>query len=172
MSRSKVSDTINEIFGARQWAGPRPEFTDERKAAFLRQLATTGNKAHAAASVGQFASKIDYECKTDREFAAAVELAQQLHNDGIDEALLERGIEGIPASKFYKGEWYTDEKVREYSDALAALYAKRRNPAYRDRVQVDGLENSGVLVVPATVKDPQEWAKQFERSDVDEELIE
>lgn len=118
---------------------------------------------------GQYPQVIDEERKRCKAFDRACELALQLHVDQVDRTIFERGILGICASEFHKGEWFTSDKVKKYSDALASLYAKRVNPAYRDKVTVEGLENSGVLVVPATIADPQEWAKQFERSDIDDE---
>lgn len=163
-----MPSAVDVVFGD-NWRGRRPTFDDERKLAYLRNLADSGTKAWSAAMVGQYPQAIDDERKRCPAFDRACELALQLHVDQVDRSIYERGILGIDAAEFHKGEWFTSEKVKKYSDALAALYAKRTNPAYRDRVQVEGLENSGVLIVPATIADPQEWAKQFERSTIDDE---
>ncbi len=162
---TSVADTF---FGS-GWRGTRPKFTDERKLVFLKKLSELGNVTTAACTAGVYPHTVQDAKKTDPAFAAAVEIAQMLHNDVIDESVYERAITGLKASKFEKGQWYTSDTVKVYSDALTALYAKRRNPAYRDKIQIDGLENSGVLIIPATIEDPQEWARKFERSNVDDD---
>lgn len=123
----------------------------------------------SAAELGWYPQAVDDERNRDADFDKACEVAMLLHNDRVDDAIRERAIDGLQETKFHEGEWYTSKTTHKYSDQLAALYAKRMIPAYRDKVQVDGLQSSGVLVVPASVADPQEWAKKFAASSIDDD---
>lgn len=153
----------------RRRAGRPPEMTDERKRAYLCRLAETGCVNLCAVEQGWWPQAVLEEQKADKDFNQACNVAIMLHNDKIDDSIRRRAIDGLAATRFHQGQWYTNSGVREYSDSLAALYAKRMNPAYRDKIQVEGLESSGVLVVPAKVTDLQTWAKQFEAAEEDEQ---
>ena len=125
-------------------------FTDELKDEYLRLLAETGAIGKCAQVINISPATIKVHRKQDPEFQDAFDMALELFRDKIDLAVYHRGLSGWVEDVWYQGEVVGTKRV--YSDALLALLAKRHNPLYRDRVEIEANVTATALVVTAPVQ--------------------
>lgn len=78
----------------------------------------------------------------------------------IQEAL--KGPDGLPTGEFKitRRPKLVPAFVRKYSDRMLELEAKRVDPTYRDKSQVDLNVTGGLLVVPGTAPSQRDWENE------------
>lgn len=138
-------------------------FDDELKAEYCRLVSETGVLGKTAEAVGITAHTAVRHRRQDPVFNQAVEDAMASHRDKIDLAVQRRAIDGIKEDIYDTAGRKVGHKIK-YSDSLLALYAKRHNSAYKERVEVDAHVQQAVLVVQAptvTVGDMEEQARRI-----------
>lgn len=112
--------------------------TDETLELFLSALAKAFSVTAAAALAGCHRQRF-YELRDqDDDFRAAWEDAYEQGADVVRDEIRRRAVEGWEEPVFQQGKLVGH--VRKYSDRLLELEAKRRDPAYRDSVKVEGGE--------------------------------
>lgn len=134
--------------------------TPERMLVFLEHVAKTGRRYEAALVAGVSYETVRRHRKANDFFAEAWETAVAIHRDGIDREIARRGIEGVDEPVWQKGEFMG--YVRKYSDSLLLAHAKKHDPAYRDKAQVDHNVSGGVLVVGMQAASTNDWMQRFQ----------
>jgi len=179
---------------------PHVRFTEDRQRKFLVAYAETGMVLRSALTAGVCSKTILNECKRNETFAALYGDAKTFFNELIDTEIKRRAIDGWDEPVYQKGERVWEETfdpetgkilkdkdgksvmhpavVKRFSDRLLEMMAKKNNPAYRDKQQIDVNISGGVLAIPSN--GPQttaDWEKQygeqtleaeFERADPEE----
>ena len=135
----------------------RLKLTDKRKELYLVALRATGLKGKSAEAIGMTPEAILNHIKSNPEFEVECKQALNSHCDIIESEIFRRAITGNKKPVYYQGA--ECGYVREYSDRMLELYAKRHIPEYRDKHQVDMNVTGGVLVVPELAESSQEWEK-------------
>lgn len=150
--------------------------TEESIAKFLDAYRECGIIVKAALAANLSYSSIANLRKTDPEFEAEMEQAKQLWiAEKLDAPLREIGIDGImkPIFSPKTGALLGHERVIHAQVTLA--YARKFDPAYRDKQEVDVNHTGGVLVVTAPAQDVADWKSRFgsgKREDViDAEVV-
>lgn len=145
------------------------KFDDEAKEVYLTTLADCGLKGEAARMAGVCQATVGNHLENDEEFAEAVKEAIEEYSDKISATVRRRGSEGILEPVYQKGARVIDyllnedgsvakdpetgepvlvpATIRKFSDRMLELEAKRVNPGYRDKTQVDMDVTGGVLLV-------------------------
>jgi hypothetical protein len=113
-------------------------------ARFLDGLAMGYSVTRAAREAG-VTRQAPYELKwRDEEFEAAWVNAEAAAVDVIRDEIYRRGVEGVEEPVFHLGKQVAS--IRKYDSTLLIFEAKRRDPAYRDRLQVGGsVEVAGTI---------------------------
>lgn len=135
-------------------------FTDERKMNYLRHLASTGSHNEASFVAGVDPSTVNKHAREDPDaFGAAKTRAHDFFCEVfIDRTARKVAIEGWEKPVFYKGEQVGSEW--QFCPRTFELYAKRMNPAYREKVQADVNVTGGILVIPAVAASVEEWLQE------------
>jgi hypothetical protein len=140
----------------------RLKFDDAAKERYLTVLAATGFKTRAALAAGVSCQTVGTHAENDPDFAEAMQGAlEQYHArfmEHWDELVYEGTEEPIIGGKD------RDEVIahkRVYPINLIAMEARRVEPGFKERSEVDIKGGGGVLVVPANAA-PDEWAKIVE----------
>lgn len=129
-----------------------------KQQAFLAIYAKIGLIGKSAKAVEITGTTIANWRKDDPEFDAEVARALKDYCERIEREIHRRAIVGTQKPIFYQG--VQCGSVREYSDRMLELLAKRHIPEYRDRHQVDVSLPGGVLAVPGMVKDSRAWEEE------------
>lgn len=119
---------------------PFSEIQHPKKRAFLTAYAACGNRGKAAAAAGIERNTIySPPWRDDEQFQEALERAQAMAVDVLEEEALRRAVEGVERPiGWYRGQ--PGGFVREYSDALLIFLLKGAAPEkYRDRLDVRGV---------------------------------
>jgi len=133
------------------------KISDDRRKAFLAELARTGSIAQAAraasphAKSGAVTSFRDL-IRRDREFAAAVEEAMFEARGVIEAEIHRRAVEGVERPVYDK-QGKPIGVVREYSDRLLELKARATLPEYNRALSIPSVNvavqnNTTVGIVP------------------------
>jgi len=133
------------------------KFTPEVQAVFLTHLARTGRWAHSSRAAGISFETVRRHRDQDKIFGDACEAAIQEYRDHIQEAVYEQGVVGIFQPMFDKDGHLVGWK-RIVNGTVLLAEARRVNPEYREKTEVDMNLSGGVVVAPATVT-PEQWAK-------------
>lgn len=145
----------------------RLKFDDVAKRRYLDTLAATGHKSCACQAAGTVRSTVDRHLENDPDFAEAVEDAllayhsrfmkhwDMLVHEGVDEPII--GGKDRDEIVGYK---------KVYPTNLIAMEAKRVEPTFKERSEVDIKGGGGVLVVPANTTS-DEWQKIVEGKNAD-----
>ena len=150
--------------------GGTGHFTESKKAVFLAAFAQFGRISHAADAADISTPTVIRARRADPEFEAAVQIAQIRYNDRVKEAVYEGGVIGI-YEPIIGREYNSDGKPikdkvvayrRNLLPQLTILEAKRTDPEYRDKQQIDMNIRGGILEVPATLS-AEEWEKRFSK---------
>jgi hypothetical protein len=167
-----------------------PNERKEKQALFLTALGKCASIKQAALVAGVSRATVYRWQQSSATFRAAVEEANKEANDTIDDEIVRRAIEGIEEPLVSMGklvfleEPLLDEdekplldeknrpilrivgqvKVRKYSDPLLLALAKSRMKKYRDRVDLDLLEQineqtGGALQIPTKDLTAEELAQ-------------
>ncbi len=132
----------------------------KKRKVFLRILAQTGKVAEAARAVGfQDTSSLQTFRRNDEDFAEEWENALDSAKHVLEEAAIDRAVNGVLEPTYYKGEvvGYTPK----YSDALMMFILRKLDPAYRDTSR--GGETNitfGIAVLPMTAQSDEQWEKR------------
>jgi len=111
------------------------DFDDERKAEFLKKLATCGNLQVACRALSVSTVTIHRARKYDGAFAEAYDEAMLAAHWTWEAEAVRRGVEGIEKPIYYKGELV--DTIKEYSDQLLIFLLKGAFPErYRERVDI------------------------------------
>jgi len=138
------------------------KWTPEVAAKFLGSLATLGLPMRACAVAGISYTTYKRHMASDDDFATAVEDANRVFNETLEEEVHRRGFKGWKEPVFGK-----DGKLgskMKYSDALALAHIKKRDPSYRDRPIDLNINKGGVLVIGATPANEDEWRETNEKT--------
>lgn len=122
-------------------------FTQELKDEYVRLLAETGALNKCALAINLTLSTVRTHRKQDKDFGKACEDALDVFRDKIDLAVYHRGVEGWMEAVWFQG--LIVGYVRKYSDSMLAMFAKRHNPAYREKFEIDANIRAAALVVTA-----------------------
>lgn len=134
----------------------------ESIAKFLDAYRECGIIVKAALAANLSYSSIANLRKSDPEFEAEMEQAKQLWiAEKLDAPLREIGIDGIKEPIFSPktGQLLGHKRVVHAQVTLA--YARKFDPAYRDKQEVDVNHTGGVLVVTAPAPSAQDWKERF-----------
>ena len=156
-----VEDSANWEHGVVRPSESEP-FDRERQDAFLRHVAKTGLEREAAASLGVAFLLIDEIKGSDPDFDAALADAHGLYAERIQKAVSSRGLYGKLAPVWHAGHLVGHE--REYDHRLLAMEAKRTSLGYAApavSVNVNNVQNSGVLAVEPIALSEEEWEERF-----------
>lgn len=122
-------------------------FTQELKDEYVRLLAETGALNKCALAINLTLSTVRKHRKEDKDFGKACEDALDVFRDKIDLAVYHRAVEGWLEAVYFQG--IIVGYVRKYSDSMLAMFAKRHNPAYREKFELDANIRTAALVVTA-----------------------
>lgn len=144
------------------------KFDDLAKGRFLHVLGQTDRFGHAAAAAGISEGRAYEVIREDEEFAEAVSDARNQHRDKVMREVQRRAIEGVVEPII--GGKDKNEVVgykRIFSDSLLTMEARRANPDYREKKEVDLNHGGGVVAFPATMtpEELEEWAESYEYPD-------
>ena len=139
--------------------GAHKKFDDDAKRRFLAHYRENGRLTDAAIASGVIYKTARRHIVNDPAFAEEVEDAKMAYRDRISAEVFRRGVEGWDEPVYQRGERVG--YVRRYSDRMLEIHAKRFEPEYRDKQQVDMNHSGGVLVVGSISQDSTTWAKQW-----------
>jgi hypothetical protein len=113
--------------------------------------------AYAAREVGYTSTAFMHKVRReDEDFADAWDLAVQAAGDRLEEAAVERAVNGVMEPQYYKGHivGYTPR----FSDSLLMFVLKKIRPEYRDSGGHGAVNvNVGVAVMPQANKSADVW---------------
>ena len=117
---------------------------------FLMNYALTGRKYSSAEAAGFSASALNAIERQDEEFAERVQMAKQMHLEGLERELHRRAVEGVLEPIVAGKDPQIVTYVRKYSDKLLELALRKADPVgYGNRdANVSVNVNTGVLVAP------------------------
>ena len=141
------------------------KFDADAKERFLEHYRETGALYKSAEYAGVTSTTVYDHRGTDDAFAQAMDEAKGMYRDAVSTEVRRRAIEGWEEAVYQRGEKVGT--IRKYSDRMLELEAKRHEPEYRDKQQVDVNHTGGVLVVGSTSQSDAEWAKQWASLHVD-----
>ena len=122
------------------------KFDDGARHRFLEELAYSG-RIYLAAEAANVCGRTVYRLRqADEDFAELCQQALDRYRDKVAAEVRRRGIEGWLEPVYQQGQFVGYKMV--YSDRMLELEAKRVDPSYRDRQQVDMNVTGGVMVVP------------------------
>jgi hypothetical protein len=147
----------NEIIESRSPTDPRTKFTLEAQALFVEHFSKTGRHEESANYAG-----VDYDTmlhwrKTNPDFTAAFQAADRRYKEKLRREIERRGVDGWLEPMYQGGERVLEPtlddagnvqydadgrlvrrpaSVRKFSDRLLELLAKRQDPEFRERVDV------------------------------------
>jgi hypothetical protein len=128
----------------------------EHQEKFLQAYLKEGTIYHACIAAGINRTTHYDWLKDDPGYKKLFDEAYQCYTEILEREADRRAREGLDVPVgFYKGE--AGEYVKEFSDTLLIFRVKRRDPAYRDRVDV---EHSGEMGVKTWVVDAYEPKKK------------
>ena len=149
----------------------RIELSKRKRKAFLDILSKTGRVTEAARAVGYTSTVHLHQLRReDEDFAEAWDLALQAAGDVLEEAAINRAVEGVLEPNYYKGEvvGYTPK----YSDSLLMFVLKKIRPEYRDTGGHGGVNvNFGVAIMPMQAKDVSSWEDRAQIMHDNQEVI-
>lgn len=140
----------------------RLKFDDEAKERYIAVLATTGFKTRAAMAAGISCQTANNHIENDPDFAEAVDDAlSRYHARFMEhwETLVYEGTEEPIIGGPDRDEVVATKRI--YPINLIAMEARRVEPGFKERSEIDLKGGGGVLVVPANAS-PDEWQKIVE----------
>ena len=149
-----------EIFGELNSKAKKPKkwcsLTDkETYIRFMIGLCNHGTMAAAATHAHVTTAQVKRRLKDWPEFAADYEACKEIFVAEVHKEIRRRAIDGVESDILYKGEVVGTKTT--YSDTLLLALAKRHDPGFKEKLQVDATVNGGVLVVPAATMTQEEW---------------
>lgn len=137
----------------------RIKFDDEQKIVYANALAGHGLKGRSAQTAGVCMQTVRKHLENDPDFAELVEEALETYRDKFVDHLTTLAYDGVLVKKYNKEGELIEERI-DYPIRLIELEAKRVEPGYRDKQQIDiNTGNTGVLLAPAD-KTPEQWVRE------------
>jgi hypothetical protein len=128
---------------------------------YLDSLRRCGIYHRAALSANLSYSSIRNLRERDPEFAAEEEACKQLWiAEKIDDPIYKFGIEGVHKVLMNQKTGQTVLGERVVQPQLALAFARKFDPAYREKVEVDNRHSGGVVVVTAPAMSKDDWASR------------
>lgn len=137
---------------------PWRRFDARAQVTFLKTFALTGRIAESARAAGVSKQTVHDHRKKDEIFAELYEEALDSYRDRIESEVHRRALVGLDKPVYQKGELVG--YVREYSDRMLELLAKRHIVEYSDKLEIKQAQPGGVMVIPAASISDQEWEEQ------------
>lgn len=122
-------------------------FGQELKEEYLRCVAQCGVLNTSAYAVGIHPLTALRHRKEDPEFAQAVELALELHREVVNMRVYERAIDGVLEPIIFQGQVTGYKRV--FDNQLLLALAKKVDPGFREKQDVNVGVTAQVMVVPA-----------------------
>lgn len=147
---------------ARNSANPKGvpyKFDEDARQRFLDHLSKTGRVYDSAKVAGVNPATVYIYCDANPEYAEAIEQAKHAFRDLVTAEVFRRGVSGVTEPVYQQGEKVGSKQV--YSDAMLTMLAKRYEPEFRERSQIDLNHKGGVLVVGQQAKTDAEWHEQY-----------
>jgi hypothetical protein len=161
-------EVVEEVFPRRNEVNVK--FTPVAMAAILNNLANCGVFYQALVGAGLSYSQFTKLRKEHPDLEPLIDEAMDLYRQKVAHAVHSRAIHGTEKDVYYKGR--VVGQIREYSDRLLELHAKRHCPEYRDKGQLDVNVSGGVLLVQQAPMSKEEWlAEQRKRNAIDGEVV-
>lgn len=146
-------------------------FSDRKKVLFLSLYARTNRMGDSAAAAGVTLSTVRSHMQTDPDFGEAVVASEQEYRDHVVALIQDLAFNGTEKINYDRnGNVISTEKIYPYK--LIELEAKRVEPGYRDRQDLNIGFTGGVLVAPASLGSIDEWEKRFGQKAIDAEFTE
>lgn len=135
------------------------KLSKRKKRAFLNALAKTGRVAHAARAAGYTDSRYLQQLRRkDDDFAKEWEEAVEAAGDVLEDAAMQRAVEGVTEPVFYKGTVVGHKVV--YSDQLLQFLLKHNKPdKYRENHNAGGAGAFNFAVLPVPLASAEDWEK-------------
>ena len=140
--------------------GRRKGVDARAKIRYLDHFTKNGRTASAARFAGVTQAAIDKAMGEDVDFAEAVLDAQEQYRDRVVGHVQKLAFEGTQKT-FYNREGEVTAEETQYPVRLIELEAKRVEPGYRDKQNVDLTVKGGVLVAPAALGSVDDWESKF-----------
>lgn len=142
-----------------RYSGIGREFTPDRWEVFLAEYAKFGLLGQAARAADVSPETIRKYRRDIPEFAEMFDQALADFRESLEKEVHRRAVEGWDEPVYQKGELCGT--IRRHSDRMLELLAKRHIAEYRDKVTVDANVKGGVMVVPSSATDMDDWEKNF-----------
>lgn len=135
------------------------KLSKRKKRAFLNALAKTGRVAHAARAAGYTDSRYLQKLRReDEDFAQEWDEAVEAAGDVLEDAAMQRAVEGVKEDVFYKGAVVGQRII--YSDALLQFLLKHNKPdKYRENQNNGGAGAFNFAVLPVPLASAEDWEK-------------
>jgi hypothetical protein len=116
----------------------RVKLTNTRQERFLKALSDTGSVTAAVAAAGTSRSRVYELRRSDLEFAAAWDTAEEIAADRLEDEARRRAVEGVPEPLVSGGKIVHDDggkpiAIRRYSDPLLLALMRAHRPPRRER---------------------------------------
>jgi hypothetical protein len=148
-------------------------FDLDRQTRFCEEFAKHGRKKQSADVAGVSIATIQRYLSADPIFKDMFAEAQATYRDHVAEEVYRRGVTGI--EKPIIGGQFRDEIIcyeKVYSDRLLELEAKRVDPGYRDRGNIDiAVKEGGVLVIANNKTSLDDWENKFKGTTKEEPIV-
>jgi hypothetical protein len=102
---------------------------------FFREIALTGHVQRAADVAGVPLTAVQERRKRDRGFAKLFDEALSASVQRLRDEATRRAVDGVDKPLYWKGELV--DHIREYSDTLLLALLKAKDPAFRDKVDLN-----------------------------------
>ena len=139
------------------------------QARFCEEYAKHGRKKQAADVAGVSIHTVNRYLSADLVFKDMFSEAMATYRDHIAEEVYRRAVIGV--DKMVLGGQFKDEILgyeKVYSDRLLEMEAKRVEPGYRDKGNIDiAVKEGGVLVINTQSASVEDWESQYK----DEKVI-
>lgn len=141
-------------------------FCDEKKRIFLSIYSRTNRMKESASLAGVSMGTVREHIKTDTDFGEAVLEAEQSYRDHVVAHIQDLCFNGVERKTYDRNGNLVSEEI-QYPVKLIEMEAKRVEPGYRDKQQVDVNHTGGVLVAPSSLGSIEEWEQKFGNKTID-----
>lgn len=141
----------------------RIKFDDDRKEVFLQAFAKTNRMHQSAEAAGVSLQTVRNHIENDPDFAEAFHEAQVAYRDKVHETLYHIAVEGVDEPILGgKDRDFVVTHVRKYYERSLLAEARRVDPDYKERSEVDMNHKGGVIVIPGDLT-PDQFEEEMER---------
>lgn len=146
-------------------------FDDRKKILFLSIYSKTNRMGDSAEAAGVSQKTVREHMQKDPDFGEAVVAAEQAYRDHVVALIQDLAFNGTEKVHFNRnGDIVYKETI--YPIKLIEMEAKRVEPGYRDKQDVNIGFTGGVLVAPSSLGSIEEWEDKFGQKTIDAEFSE